>query len=107
MAWQPGCSAVAPETQPTSQTGGPGHPDVSSPLPIESPWLNPLEAHGVQGKRIVVEPARLLTAAELVERVNIHCGCPCEEPLSNPQRFPDNPLGYIDFLLGWGDATEP
>jgi len=59
---------------------------VSCPLPSKSPWLNPLAAHGVQGKRAVVEPARLLTAAELVERVNTHFGCPYEEPLSIPQK---------------------
>jgi hypothetical protein len=58
---------------------------VSCPLPSKSPWLNPLEAPGVHGKRAVVEPARLLTAAELVERVNTHFGCPYEEPLSIPQ----------------------
>jgi hypothetical protein len=58
---------------------------VKCPLPSKSPWLNPLEAHGVHGKRAVVEPARLLTAAELVERVNTHCGCSYEEPLSIPQ----------------------
>ena len=58
---------------------------VSCPLPSKSPWLNPLEAHWVHGKRAVVEPARLLTAAELVERVNTHFGCPYKEPLSIPQ----------------------
>ena len=58
---------------------------VRCPLPIKSPWLNPLEAHWVHGKRAVVEPTRLLTAAELVERVNTHFGCPYEEPLSIPQ----------------------
>jgi hypothetical protein len=58
---------------------------VRCPLPSKSPWLNPLEAHWVHGKRAVVEPARLLTAAELVERVNTHFGCPYAEPLSIPQ----------------------
>jgi hypothetical protein len=58
---------------------------VSCPLPSKSPWLNPLEAHWVHGKRAVVEPTRLLTAAELVERGNTHFGCPYEKPLSIPQ----------------------
>jgi hypothetical protein len=58
---------------------------VSCSLPIKSPWLNPLEAHWVHGKRAVVEPALLQTAAELVDRVNAHFGCPHEEPLSIPQ----------------------
>ena len=38
-------------------------------LPTKSPWLNPIEPHWVHGKRRVVEPARLLTARELEERV--------------------------------------
>jgi DDE superfamily endonuclease len=59
---------------------------VRCPLPRKSPWLNPLEAHWVHGKRAVVEPTRLLTAAELMERVNTHFGCPPEEPLSLPQK---------------------
>ena len=59
---------------------------VRCPLPIKSPWLNPLEAYWVHGKRAVVEPTRLLTAAELVERVHTHFGCPYEEALSIPQK---------------------
>ena len=55
-------------------------------LPIKSPWLNPLEAHWVHGKRAVVEPARLLTARELVERVHAHFGCPHQKPLGIPQK---------------------
>jgi transposase len=55
-------------------------------LPIKSPWLNPLEAHWVHGKRAVVEPSRLLTAEELIERVNTHFGCPPQEPLVIPQK---------------------
>jgi hypothetical protein len=58
---------------------------VRRPLPSKSPWLDPLQAHWVHGKRAVVEPTRLLTAAELVERVNAHFGCPYEDPLSIPQ----------------------
>jgi DDE superfamily endonuclease len=65
---------------------GHGSRIVSCPLPRKSPWLNPLEAHWIHGKRAVIEPARLLTAAELVERVNTHFGCPSEEPLSIPQK---------------------
>ena len=55
-------------------------------LPIKSPWLNPLEPHWVHGKRAVVEPARLLRAAELTERVYAYFGCPHEQPLSIPQK---------------------
>jgi transposase len=38
-------------------------------LPTKSPWLNPIEPKWVHGKRRIVEPARLLTAAELEDRV--------------------------------------
>jgi hypothetical protein len=38
-------------------------------LPIKSPWLNPIEPHGVHGKRAIVAPARRLTAAEIMTRV--------------------------------------
>ncbi len=38
-------------------------------LPVKSPWLNPIEFKWVHGKRAVVEPARLLSAHEVAERV--------------------------------------
>ncbi len=38
-------------------------------LPSTSPWRNPIKPKWVHGKRRIVEPARLLTAAELEERV--------------------------------------
>jgi hypothetical protein len=38
-------------------------------LPTKSPWLNPIEPQWVHAKQRVVEPARLLTAAELEDRV--------------------------------------
>lgn len=44
-------------------------------LPIKSPWLNPIEPHWAHGKEQVVEPARLLTAHELADRVCAHFGC--------------------------------
>jgi len=53
---------------------------VNCYLPIKSPWLNPIEPKWAHGKRRVVEPARLLTAAELRARVCAAFGCP-EEPL--------------------------
>ena len=42
---------------------------LGCPLPVKSPWLNPLEPRWVPSKRAMVEPARLLTAAELISRV--------------------------------------
>ena len=38
-------------------------------LPSKSPWLNPIEPKWVHGKRAVVEPARTLSTAELIQRV--------------------------------------
>lgn len=54
-------------------------------LPIKSPWLNPIEPRWAHGKRHVVEPDRLLTAAELAERVCAHFGCAHEEHLAVPK----------------------
>lgn len=59
---------------------------VACRLPTNSPWLNPLEAYWVHGKRAVVEPDRLLSAPELAERVCAHFGCPHEEHLSIPEK---------------------
>ena len=51
-------------------------------LPIKAPWLNPIEPKWVHGKRRVVEPARLLSAQELIERVCDAFGCPHEAHLA-------------------------
>lgn len=39
------------------------------PFPVKSPGLKPLAPRWVPSKRAIVEPARLLTAAELISRV--------------------------------------
>jgi transposase len=54
---------------------------VVCPLPSKSPWLNPIEPMWIHAKRAVVEPARLLTAHELAERVCAHFGCAHEDHL--------------------------
>ncbi len=59
---------------------------VNCLLPVKSPWLNPIEAYWVHGKRRVVEPARLLTAEELAERVCATYGCVHEPHLSIPDK---------------------
>jgi DDE superfamily endonuclease len=48
---------------------------LACPLPSKSPWLNPIEPKWIHGKRAVVEPARVLPAAELEERVCAYYGC--------------------------------
>lgn len=45
-------------------------------LPTKRPWLNPIEPKWVHGKRRITEPARLLTAAELEDRVCAAFACP-------------------------------
>ena len=54
-------------------------------LPRKRPWLNPSEPHWVHGTRRIVEPARLLTARELEERVCATFGCPRCDHLTIPQ----------------------
>jgi DDE superfamily endonuclease len=51
-------------------------------LPIKSPWLHPIEPHWVHGKRAIVEPARLLTAAEIISRVSDYFACEHVEHLT-------------------------
>jgi transposase len=55
---------------------------VACPLPSKSPWLNPIEPKWLHGKRRVAEPARLLTARELADRVCAALGCAHEPHLS-------------------------
>jgi hypothetical protein len=50
-------------------------------LPKKSPWLSPVEPMWVHGKRAVVEPDRLLLAAELEGRVYAYFGCPHDNHL--------------------------
>jgi hypothetical protein len=51
-------------------------------LPTKSPWLNRIEPKWVHGKRAIVEPARLLTAQELRQRVCDYFGCEQAELLT-------------------------
>ena len=48
-------------------------------LPSKSPWLNPIEPKWVPGKRAIVEPDRLRSAQEIMERVYTYYGCAEEE----------------------------
>jgi hypothetical protein len=55
---------------------------VSCHLPVKSPWLNPIEPRWMHTKRKIVEPARLLTAGELEQRVCDALHCPPEDHLT-------------------------
>jgi hypothetical protein len=59
---------------------------VSCFLPSKSPWLNPIEPKWGHGKRAIVEPARLLTAQEVAERVCSYFGCEHEAHLTIPDQ---------------------
>jgi hypothetical protein len=48
----------------------------------QEPWLNPIEPRWVHGKRAILEPTRLLTAQELIERVCTYYGCENLEPIT-------------------------
>jgi hypothetical protein len=55
---------------------------VACRLPSKSPWLNPIEPKWGHGKRAIMEPARVLTAQEVAERVCAYYGCAPEAHLS-------------------------
>jgi len=59
---------------------------VACPLPIKSPWLNPIEPKWVHTKRKVVEPDRLLPAQELAERVCDALHCPYHAHIPLPEK---------------------
>jgi hypothetical protein len=51
-------------------------------LPGQSPWLNPIEPTWVHGKRAVVEPARMLSMVELMQRVCASYQCELTDPIA-------------------------
>ncbi len=57
---------------------------VVCPLPVKSPWLNPIEPTWRHAKRRVAEPHRLLTARETAKRACAALGCDYEAHLTLP-----------------------
>jgi hypothetical protein len=55
---------------------------LACPLPIKSPWLNPIEPRWIHTQRKIVEPARLLTACEREDRVCAALNCALEAHLT-------------------------
>jgi hypothetical protein len=53
-------------------------------LPSKSPWLNPIEPKWVHGKRAVVEPARVLSMSELMQRVCTYYQGELTDPIAQP-----------------------
>jgi hypothetical protein len=68
------------------KASGEGARLIACPLPIKSPWLNPIEPKWVHTKRRVVEPDRLLPARELAERVCDALGCTYHEHIPIPEK---------------------
>jgi transposase len=68
--------------QQEARTGKRGVRIIPCWLPTKSPWLNRIEPKWVHGKRAIVEPARLLTATELRQRVGDYFGCEQAELLT-------------------------
>ena len=64
------------------KAAGEGVRIIRCELPSKAPWLNPIEAKWVHGKRRVLEPDRVLSAAELEERVYAAYGCHPEPHLT-------------------------
>jgi transposase len=61
---------------------------IICPLPAKSPWLNPIAPTWLHSKRKVMEPGRLLAAAELADRVCATFSCPHEPHLIQPAKAP-------------------
>ena len=57
-------------------------------LPSKSPWLNPIEPKWLHAKRAIVEPARVLSALEVADRVCARFECTHEPHLIAPEKVP-------------------
>lgn len=55
---------------------------IVCPLPVKSPWLNPIEVQWMHGKRAIAEPARTLTADELIHRICRYFHSPLTPPIT-------------------------
>ena len=69
----------------TIKKSGKGVRVISCLLPVKSPWLNPIEPKWLHAKSSVSEPARLLAAEEINQRVCDYFGCDWLEPLVQPK----------------------
>jgi len=68
--------------QQQARTGQPGVCIIPCWLPIKGSWLNRIEPKWVHGKRAIVEPAQLLTASALKQRVCDYFACELLESLT-------------------------
>jgi len=56
------------------------------PLPVKSPWLNPIEPKWLHAKRRILEPDCTLSMNELAERICAAFNCTHEAHLSIPEK---------------------
>lgn len=56
------------------------------PLPVKSPWLNPIEPKWLHAKRRILEPHRTLSMNELTERICATFHCAHDTHLSIPEK---------------------
>jgi transposase len=56
------------------------------PLPVKSPWLNPIEPKWLHAKRRILEPDRTLSIPELITRICATFCCSHEAHLSIPEK---------------------
>jgi transposase len=70
----------------TVQRAGSGVKLVPCPLPSKSPWLNQIEPKWRHAKRRIIEPARVLSLAEIEARVCQVLHCPSTDRLSLPKK---------------------
>lgn len=68
------------------KASGAGGRLVIGQLPLESPWLDPIEPKWVHTKREVVEPDRLLSARDLAGRVGEALDCPYHDHIPMPEK---------------------
>ena len=61
---------------------------LACPLPIKSPWLNPIEPKWLHGKKRVAEPNGTLSAQALADRICVTFDCTHEPHLSIPENVP-------------------
>ena len=59
---------------------------IPSLLPVKRPWLNPSEPTWLHAERRIVEPDRLLSAAERRRRVVASFDCTHEPDLIQPKK---------------------
>ena len=66
------------------KASGQGARLIICPLPVKSPWLNPIEPKWVHGKRAIVAPDRKLSADEVRQRACDYYGCKPQPLLTKP-----------------------